>query len=389
MPMSSTVRAGGVIALIALSLAGCVDLSDKVAGELAAYDRGRAEGVARITAIARLLKAGQCDEGLARFEAWAAARRGGLYPDQIKLFRAALAMEGRCAPRDPERAARLLEAANAIRARAGLAPDSEALARLGALYWRGDGVPRNKPRATRLFRRAVLMRAPVLLSPRPVPRQKLLAPAEHLWGLSAREIERNFVNLLTGPWDLPQPLRNQLAWIETVKAGGGPAILALSEHIRDGTGGFEQDPALAFHLLEVAADDYDYTPALFPYAMALRARKLCPYDETYCEPQVSLSDRYLIEAADRNDVRAQQAVLDLLETARCDRATPEDTAADWDEAYYYWLLRLRRNGGTPGDRLQQAAGRLAPQRREEIEERAGDPDWPGRLVGLPCRSAKK
>ncbi|MFQ5535182.1 MAG: hypothetical protein ACE5EM_10235 [Sphingomonadales bacterium] len=366
-----------------ITLHGCGDAEQREAGTaddgpLAELYRERVETARRLAAIVRALQEGRCEQGLELLEAAGVGETRVMSFVSYTIHRAVLHIEGKCLARDPALAAELLT--NMI----ALDPLPEAQARLGALYWAGAGVEQDQDKARALFRRAVHGRAADLLGLKLPHALDGLPVLGNLWGMSARDMHHEFVDYLTGPWTLPEPLRAELDWLDQLKAGGGAAIFEASKYFRDGTGGFERNEKLAFNLLETAAADYDHLPALFPFALAVRERRMCPHEESRCDPMITYSNYFLTKAAHLGDIRAQRLIVKVMDSENCHPDEIHDDSPSLREIHYYWLLRLAGMGDEVGEQILRVGQMLKKKERISLEEMARDTEWYGLAMRLPC-----
>jgi TPR repeat protein len=319
-------------------------------------DTARQKRFAAITA----LHDGRCKEALDYFR----IDDGKAISTRWILLRAHMHWRGLCFEQDSTEAARILQ--YAIDDNPHFA---DAMALLGALYWRGDGVPMDQSRARALFRSAMLNKGPWLLASESGPSTSYGELAEvRYWNLSETGLERAFTEGVVGPWELPEPMTRQLAWFDSLKSDGAK-VMAVAFALRDGRDGYPKDPVLAFKWLRAASIYMKYGPADVPYAEALRDDALFAL-RSADSPSIRQGSRKgeylmansaLLRAAKRGDIRAERAILRLL------KAGPDYTQKNW--AVYYWLLRLKSHGDdiSPAE-LENAKAKVEPEDLRWIEK---------------------
>lgn len=307
----------------------------------------------------KALHDGRCDYALARYK---------LADDQITsapnaVLRAHLHWRGLCFKQDSAKAAHFLTLALDYSPR-----NANALALLGTLYWRGDGVPKNQDKARTLFRRAMLEQAPQLIDDEYSTIQRNGDTAAHrYWGLTNTELDRGFTLSAVGPWDLPEPLAQQLTWFDTLKSDGGK-VMEIAFALRNGTDGYAKDPVLAFQWLQAASLYLDFGPSHFPMAQWLRDDALFALRvqagitrPKYRDSEYGFANVDLLRAAEFGDVRAEREILRLL------KAGPDYEKRNW--AIYYWLLRLKSHGeNIPAQDIKAARADVEPKMRVVIEK---------------------
>ena len=324
--------------------------------DLARLARAAEEERARRDAAIAALRAGRCAEGRAL-----AGLSGDIprRPDRL-LLAAEMHMTGICAPRDPRRAAWLLDAA--------LARDPGlpgALALKGVLFWWGQGVLPDHHRARLLFRRAALELAARDL-------ESLDAdPARR--DLSATHFRTLLLAELGGPWPIawPRPLERMFTWLGKRHAAGAEGLLTVAKRLRRGAWGLPPDPVLAFAWVERAALLFGTPEAHYAYALALRDPELFRLrarDPRYgavggFKVAVGLANVHLVEAARTGYRPAMVTVVRLLQ---CAPDYPQKTFA-----LHYWASRLVRAGYAPAKALRTRTAReLSAAEREDAEH------WP-------------
>ena len=318
-------------------------------------DTARQKRFAAITA----LHDGRCKEALDYF----GIDDGKAISTRWILLRAHMHWRGLCFEQDSAEAARVLRYAINDNPRF-----ADAMALLGALYWRGDGVPMDQSKARALFRSAMLNKEPSLLANESGPSTSYGEPAEvRYWNLSENDLERAFTEGVVGPWELPPPMRRELAWFDSLKSDGAK-VMAVAFALRGGSDGYPKDPVLAFKWLRAASIYMKYPPAYFPYAQWLRDEALFALRvaDEQTRPEYRNSDYMdantaLLDAAKTGDIRAEREILRLL------RAGPDYEQRHW--AIYYWLLRLKSHGDDiPRAEIAAAKANIEPENLWWIEE---------------------
>ena len=134
-------------------------------------------------------------------------------------------------------------------------------ARIGNIYYEGKGVSKDLDKANYYFKKAIVDVGPLILF---FADEKQMAeigyklntnsPAYHSWGLTTFQLETMFTIEEVGPWDLPQPLLDQVEWVYALNDDD---YLALAHHLHDGTGGYEKNLGQAIYWLSgVTGPDY-------------------------------------------------------------------------------------------------------------------------------------
>jgi TPR repeat protein len=287
------------------------------------------------------------------------------FPDYYPLHRAYMMIEGKCLPRDPKQAAKIL------RRYAG--PDSHdpvALARFGDLLLKGSGVGRDPTAARALFRRAALVMLDELTRLDPEFTPKDANREARVWGLTPRGMVLGFVNPITGPWEVPGALREEADAIMAIGEAGGEALMQLAVWLREGTDGYVSDHEMAAIWLARAAGFHDYLPAKKLYAKWVYDPSFCNREGTFCPDDRLVANSYLKDLAAAGDGWASKAIAMCLERVP---DYPEKKLAD-----YFWLLERRRRGWSfDAAALEVARAALSVKDQEVIE------DWNLKAHGVP------
>jgi hypothetical protein len=305
------------------------------------------------------LQEGRCDYALTRYH---------LADYQITsasraLLRAHLHWRGLCFEQDSAQTAHFLDLALGYNPR-----DSKAMALLGALYWRGDGVPMDQAKARTLFHRAMLEAGPGFIANEHSNVQGDGDTAAYrYWHLTDNDLDRGFTVGQVGFWDLPAPLQDELAWFDSIKSDGAK-VTAIAFSLRAGTDGYPKDPVLAFQWMEAASLHLDFGPSHFPAAQWLRDEDL--FRQRAAETPVLRQHRFrdygfanlaLLRAARFGDARADREILRLL------KAGPD--YENRNGAVYYWLLRLKSHGESiAAQDIESAKADVEPEMRPIIEK---------------------
>lgn len=276
---------------------------------------------------------------------------GGWMGEQ-RMLEAELLLRGQCFERDAAKAAALLEAALTDDPY-----DEDWLARLGGLYWRGEGVPVDKKRARELFHRAALVLGPEEINPNEAARMLRVQSPWH-WGMDPKgyEYRFSFAAPYWPPDPLPPPLQEEVDWLRDIEAGSGERVFEIAQSLLEGKNGYPKDIVLAVDWLHLADIEFDYDAATYPLAMLLRDPNTYAVRAKYGltlsrEMDLRTANLALRSAAGHGDTRGDQLILDLLLRA------PDYPGKD--KAVYYWLLRLDRQGLLADrGRLEAAAAKL-------------------------------
>ncbi|GAB4139395.1 MAG: hypothetical protein Tsb0016_06020 [Sphingomonadales bacterium] len=221
-----------------------------------------AASAANALAQARAYRQGRCDRLAAEDDVF--DERG--LPLYHETLRAIFYLDGRCVSADPERAKQALDAAIAKNPL-----DSEAIARLAALYWHGQGVDRNPDTARALASRAGFIAGLAFIETR-IDADRNMADGLMIDQDLSRQLAAlsfHFTNTLTGLWNLPPPLQAAQAWMAELYRAGGPGALNTGLNLSQGSNGYPHDPAMGFLWIKLARQKLSYHAADYPYAMAL------------------------------------------------------------------------------------------------------------------------
>ena len=182
-----------------------------------------------------------------------------------------------------------------------------------------------------------------------------------IWGTTPKGMILGFVDADTGPWELPMPLKGEIKWLEKIVASNGQEIMEIAFYLREGTGGFEKDEAMAFNWLMIAAFPYEYVPSYYEIVKWTRDENFCSHsDEPYCTKDIFYSNVYLIDAAINGHKQAMEEVI------QCLLKVPDYPKKPM--AVYFWLLRSKEIGLEIQDQdLQDAESRLSDEQKELVE----------------------
>ncbi len=338
-------------------------IDELVERTIAEYNRARSRVDGVIKTFAAPLRDHGCEALLLQF---APMQRffEGLFP----LAAAHLILESRCFAPEPYAARKLIEARLARKP-----TDYEALGLMGSLYYRGLGVARDEARARVYFKRAALEAGWWILSEEDSPALPTGQEMADFWEVSIDDYRLMLINDITGPWNLPEPLREDVEWVCSVKEEGPQGIMRVAFDLRRGSGGLPRDAALAYRWLKKAAISYDFIPSYYPFAVWTWERKFTERrqalgDIRRREGEFALAKARLMDAARGGDQRVSPMIYRLL------LQTPDYYRRDW--AVYYWLLRMRRDGhAVDDDAIDRAAAALSAGDREMVEG-WGDGEWP-------------
>lgn len=341
------------IALSVVLLAGCQTETDE---EMRArIERGSAETLRNLYSIIEegkiAIETANCPQIEHHYYPADMETAARFYP----RIMAHLYLNGICLERAPERAFEILKAA--------VADDAEAntLARLGDLYWRGEGVAKDEAEANRLFRYAVLHLVPDVLYLR-ITEEFDDYPLSGIWGLAPEDFMVGFMDPATGPWPLPDPLIEQRRLLDKVSAEGGPAVRRIATHLYEGTGGYPQDRSLALAWIRAAAYNLEYQPAY--YEMFLWSQDFPPCEAESrpltCHDQ-EIANWHLYRAAE-GGVRDAVALV----TACLDQVPEMEQRG---LALYFWRFKSRHLGlPVSQEDLDAAAREATPTEREVADE---------------------
>ena len=309
---------------------------------IAEYNRARSRVDGVIKTFAAPLRDHGCEALLLQF-----APMQRFFERLSPLAAAHLILEGRCFAPDPAAARKLIEARLDQNS-----SDYRALGLMGTLYYRGLGVARDEARARVYFKKAALEAGWWILDEDDSPSLQAGKEMADFWEVSIDDYRLMLINDITGPWDLPEPLREDIEWVRSVKEEGPEAIMRVAFDLRRGSEGLPRDAALAYRWLQEAVF-YHYVPSYYPFAVWTRERKFTEQRRSlgeieYREIELGLANRLLKEAAMDGDRRVSPVIYRLLPQ------TPDYERRDW--AIYYWLLRMRRDGHAVDDDAIDAAG---------------------------------
>lgn len=215
--------------------------------------------------------------------------------------------------------------------------------RLATLYWRGQGVLQDKKKARELSKEAAIMLAPWYAKTTHRSPDPDLGPTD-IWNMSDVDILENITFHGTGPWDMPEPLIQQINWLKKIHRQGGKAYLEIGLHLLNGTGGYKQDPVIAYEWIYIASHFYDYGPAHYPRAMLMRnqefyeKKKKFPifsidFRQSHDDFYVMMRTYNLLQSAARSgDTRADKELLRLHQHAPAYMSQQQDI--------YFWMFRL-------------------------------------------------
>ena len=339
------------------------EVPERAAAAIREYEQVRRNAGRLVTAVAAPLHKFGC-KALGLDDAAAQAAFETAFP----LAAAHLTLDGRCFERWPRRARALIEK------KLAQAPmDSEALALLGSLYERGWAVEKDQGMARRYYKRAALAAGWRVLGPDESKVDPATRELASFWGVSPMDMWLRFINPVTGPWELPETLKKETAWVESVIGDGPKRIMDIAVRLRRGRDGLPRDAILAFRWLQAVAVRYDYSPAFWLFADWIRdkevtreRRRLGTVHDRHSE--LRTANYYLLKAAKAGDTRGDETIYRLLLKA------PDYPKKDW--ALYYWLDRLKRQGHDIDESvLAGVLARLIPEDRQDIERFVlGKPD---------------
>ncbi len=240
-------------------------------------------------------------------------------------------IDGRCIDPDPARAIKLLQSTIASDPLA-----SEAIARLAALYWHGQGVNQDRNKARALARRAGFIAGLDYVDTRLGVDQSIArgVDIDASFGVRLAALHFHFANTITGHWDLPPPLQAAQNWMMETYQAGGAGALSAGLNLSRGANGYPRDPALGFLWIELAHYGFDHGPATYPYAMALE-------DEAVQRALLALDGR----------PNGGEAVAAVLLRNRCLALSALALAADHD-VRAKWELYRRYQAFVPADAEQ-------------------------------------
>ena len=168
--------------------------------------------------------------------------------------------QGICFERDPAKAAEIYS--NFLREEYN---DPIGAARLGNLYWKGDGVEKDIDLANQYFEKAAIWQAFAIWAEK--RGESFLDPKDTLgfkiWKLTPSQLSSNFTDIEIGPWDLPEPLTKRVHWIESLAVEGGSEIFEIAQHLFHGTGGYEQDKDAASYWMMSAGEFFNNQEAQY------------------------------------------------------------------------------------------------------------------------------
>ena len=219
--------------------------------------------------------------------------------------------------------------------------------RLATLYWRGQGVFQDKNKAQALFHQAAITLGPWLSTERHLHKfDPAVVGPPNIWHMTNAEILGQAAFHATGPWNMPEPMMQEINWLIQIDNKGGKAVFEVGRHLLDGTGGFDKNPAMAYEWIYIASEIHDYGPAHYLRAMLLRSQEFADLRQDFpifsidfgifgaTSRAIRVSNRLLLLAAEEGDIRADKALLRLF------KLTPAYDEQNRD--VYFWMLRIQQ-----------------------------------------------
>jgi len=266
--------------------------------------------------------------------------------------------------------------------------------RLATLYWRGQGVTQDQNKAQALAKKAAIMLGPWLARERHLETTNpaLNSSPANIWRMPQADILENVTFHATGPWNMPKPLSQQIAWLKDIHKNGGKAYLEIGLHLLHGTGGYEKDPVMAYEWIYISSHFYGYGPAHYPRAMLLRNEPfrdlkqkfpIFSIDFNKFREKISIlnsANDMLRRAAKAGDIRADKELLHLA------KQTTDHT--DKNNNIYFWMLRLHQKKSDTVSETDIAAMRkkLSKYDIESVERAVKENRLPSVLMTLPKNS---
>jgi hypothetical protein len=158
---------------------------------------------------------------------------------------------------------------------------TEAMARLGRLYYEGVGVEQNTKLADYYFTKAVIEQATMIWLYSAVEFSTIGhgSVSFQAWNQTVTTLANKFANQYTGPWLLPTPLTNKIKWIKGLAAGEGKLIKEIAHHMHAGTGGYDIDIPNAIKWMGEVYYNYADPEALYFAALWDMQNDLCDDSE--------------------------------------------------------------------------------------------------------------
>jgi hypothetical protein len=303
---------------------------------------------------------------------WAEIEASHKDPDRPLIrIEAHLYDQGICAAKDKAAAARLYKE---ILKRNDMNPMAHA--RLGALYWHGEGVRKNIARANALFRRAAVLQTLLIWifdSANPDFRSQD-SSAFKLWGKTNFYLMKGFGEFATGPWPAPKPLGLEIEGFLALDKDNPGRIVEIAWNLLEGRDGFEKDPDSAISWIRHAKDlevvGAWYLEILWQMDPAICERRIPGFVLSDCEEEFSYWFGEMSKAAFEGLDEALRFMIDY----HAER--PNNEAAVWS-LYQYCLLGERHGTRCDRDTYETVRFRLSSIEKKIIEA------WVGAEMNFP------
>lgn len=303
------------------------------------------------------------------------AGRDQAFPPRESFLGGYFLEQGICVKGDPERAAEIYR---------GLLEDGlkdpVVAARLGALYFTGEGVDEDPITAGKLFQQAALWNAYYIWMEHygKFYLDQTESPEFAVWGLTPSQLRVGYATLETGPWELPGPLADKTRWVETLGRGDGSEIVAVARNLFHGTSGYNRDTDTAWYWMAAAAEFFGNQEAAFLiHLWTIEGGCSFPSESR----GVSDCDEWQAQSIDGMEIEAskgnEKAILYMIDELS---GQPKQAWASW--GLYQHLLLARETGLEVNEKkLKQARNALTPTQQKVIEAWvAEDIDYPIRRM---------
>jgi len=268
--------------------------------------------------------------------------------------------QGLCGPKDPATSAKIYQKI------LDESKDSVSAARMGNLYWNGNGVPINKDKANDLFLKAVLWEPNAFWGGN---EQEVFVDSQDtldfkLWGQTVRQMAAGFAKTETGPWNLPKPLIEKVKWIRGLGHENGVEAFEIAKDLLDGTDGYEEDVQTALFWMAGVASYFDSDEAKF-------LRPLWGMDKEICNELMGQNPAYDCEWEFDQSLSSMETVAmdgnsKALEFVAIFYSNSDDPWANW--SLYQYTLLANKNGVEISREISNRAKEGLGQFEKEIIE---------------------
>jgi len=272
-------------------------------------------------------------------------------------------MDGICVDKNLEIAANIFKRA--------LTPDKVnpiVAAKLGSLYWKGEGVAINKELAEDYFQKAVFDIGSEYFSLR--EGDPFVDASDSLdfkiWGLTYSQMTISFSPIETDPWDLPKPLEEKILWLEDLVKDNGQPIVEVAKQMLTGEGEYSKDMETALIWMSSAGVYLGNEEARYLAPLWQMDRNICQERNQLkslidCDSEFSYGLFFMEFAAFEGDEKAIAFLIDLFANH------PERKWADWN-LYQYFLLACKNGLSPDSEKFEKAKKALSPLEQDIIEK---------------------